>query len=66
MTDFTVTITDMHELAGITAAREDHNANVDPAGDPSLFANQTIATDADYVQGVMENAAKSYAVQYGT
>lgn len=54
---FTVTITDPHALAGITAARLQYNRD---------NPNTPIATDADYVQFVMAMAAASYAKQYGT
>jgi hypothetical protein len=59
MTTFPVVIDDVHQLAGITAAREAYNAAL-PEGDPPL------ATDEDYVQFVMTSAAQSYANQYGT
>lgn len=49
MTDFVVTITDPAHLAGITWAREQ--------------AVEPLATDADYVQWVMAEAAASYAEQ---
>ena len=61
MTKFTITITDPGQLAGIAAARERYNAdNAETEG------FEPIATDADYVQFVMEGAAGSYATQYGT
>lgn len=58
---FTVTITDTHKLAGITAARNAYNtANASTQGFVPLAADQ------DYVQFVMDNAAASYANQYNT
>lgn len=58
MTTFTVSITDPAHLAGITAARNQHNADL-AEGEP------TIDTDEAYVQFVMASAAESYAKQYG-
>ena len=56
MASFQVVVTDQRELAGITAAREQYNAdNTHTAGFTAL------TTDAQYVQFVMGNAAKSYA-----
>lgn len=70
MTDFTVTITDPSQLAGIAAARGEHNTNLAPAldgaGQPITPNPNAIATDADYVQFVMQSAAVSYANHYGT
>lgn len=70
MTDFSVTITDPSQLAGVTAARAEHNANLAPVLDDSdqpMEPNpNAIATDADYVQFVMQSAAVSYANHYGT
>lgn len=61
--DFTVTITDTSQLAGITAARNGYNA--DALLDPETMP-RSIDTDAEYVQFVMGRAAQSYASQYGT
>lgn len=62
MTDFTVTITDEAELAGITWSREQYNerAPMLPNGQPS---GTPIETDEAYMQFVMGNAAKSYVIQ---
>jgi len=69
MATFTVTITDPAFLAGITAARNAYNDSLTPVRDkdgnvigPSL---DTITTDQDYVQYVMEKASESYAKNYG-
>jgi hypothetical protein len=67
--DFTVTITDPADLAGITAAREAYNAALPvpeavEGEEPGLPAGY-LATDEEYVQFVMAHAAKSYARQYG-
>lgn len=51
---FEINITDPDLLAGLTAAREWHN----------LTAETPLATDADYVQHVMERACESYANTY--
>jgi hypothetical protein len=77
MSSYTVTITDPAHVAGITAARAAYNAalSLAPAqgeeGEPSYVPAQAledhpdfIATDGDYVQFVMANAAASYARQY--
>lgn len=58
MATFTVTIADPSHLAGLAAAREAYNAALPEDGVP-------VATDAEYVQFVMERAAQSYAAQYG-
>lgn len=58
MATFSVIITDPASLAGIAAARDAYNAALPAAAEP-------IATDAAYVQFVMERAAESYAQQYG-
>jgi hypothetical protein len=82
LTDFTVTITDPAQLAGITWARESYNATLPPdlpppepppdtvagmGGPPIMPSRQSsaaaIATDEEYVQWVMEQAAISYADQ---
>lgn len=47
---FTVEITDPVELAGITAARKASESGIE--------------TDAEYVQWVMQMAARSYAQMY--
>jgi hypothetical protein len=60
MTVFTVAITDPAKLAGIAAAREAYNADKGP-DDPGPWE-----TDDDYVQFIMDRAAASYAVRYGT
>lgn len=68
MTDFTVTITNEHHLAGITSARQAYN-NTLPAtimeDDVEIPNPALLDTDADYVQFVMSKAAESYAKQYG-
>jgi hypothetical protein len=70
MADFTVTITDEHQLAGITAARAAYNSSLPetiPDEDGNEIPNPAILnTDADYVQFVMSKAAESYANQYNT
>lgn len=72
MTDFTISITEQAELDGITWAREQHNREAEatarpPAeegGDPVYEPGMPLtATDNDYVQWVMQAAAKSYAAQ---
>lgn len=60
MAVFSVTITDASKLAGITAAREAYNGIKGP-DDPGPWS-----TDDEYVQFVMDRAAASYALQYGT
>jgi hypothetical protein len=61
MADFTVTITDDADVAGITWAREQYNSTLpkDDEGNPIDPLN----TDAAYVQFVMASAAHSYATQ---
>lgn len=72
MTTFSVTINDASHLAGITAAREARNASLPQTiADPNDAEQQIpnpdlIATDQDYVQFVMANAAESYKKQYNT
>lgn len=73
MTTFSVTITDTHQLAGITAARNAYNAAVpatlpDPKTPGAMIQDPAalMATDAAYVSFVMGMAAQSYAKQYGT
>lgn len=56
---FTFTVTDTHKLAGITAARNAYNT-----ANASITGFVPLATDQDYVQFVMDNAALSYANQY--
>jgi len=69
MTIFTVEITNESHLAGITAARLQHNSALQPTvtdAEGVETANpELIDTDADYVQFVMSRAAESYANQYG-
>ena len=69
MTIFTVEITKESHLAGITAARLQHNsvlpATVTDAEGVEIPNPELIDTDADYVQFVMSRAAESYANQYG-
>ena len=70
MTTFTIEITGTSKLAGITAARNKYNENL-PATildeEQNEIPNPAILeTDEDYVQFVMDKAAESYAVQYGT
>lgn len=63
---FEIEITDADQLAGITAAREAYNAALAVAeGETWEEHPDYIATDAAYVQFVMERAAASYANQYG-
>ena len=67
MTDFTVTITDASELAGITAARTAYNNGLSVAeGELVEDHPDYIATDEAYAQFVMGKAAESYAKQHGT
>ena len=64
MTDFVVTIIDEAQLAGITWAREQHDAALPPPTDPpDPAAEAPLETDEAYVQWVMEQAAVSYAQQ---
>lgn len=78
MTQFTITITDPAQLAGITAARAAFNDGLTLAGaqgvegEEGYVPAQTleahpdfIASDQAYVQFVMGRAAESYARQYG-
>lgn len=60
MATFNITITEPAKLAGITAAREAYNESKGP-DDPGPWT-----TDGEYVQFVMDRAAASYALQYGT
>lgn len=69
MTIFNIEITNESHLAGITAARLQHNSALpatvtDEAGTETANPD-LISTDADYVQFVMSRAAESYAKQYG-
>lgn len=67
MSSFTYTTTDAHKLAGITAARTAYNTSLPTVTDPVTKVVTTpgaAATDQDYVQWVMDNAAQSYANQY--
>jgi hypothetical protein len=57
---FTVTITDPAKLAGISKAREAYNA-----ANAQVQGFVPLATDAEYVQFVMDKASESYANQYG-
>ena len=70
MTTFTIEITNDSHLAGITAARLQHNSVLQPTvtdAEGVVTPNpELIDTDADYVQFVMGRAAESYANQYGT
>ena len=70
MTIFTVEITNTSHLAGITAARLQHNSVLQPtvtdAESVEIANPELIDTDAEYVQFVMSRAAESYANQYGT
>jgi len=72
--DFTISITDPAQLAGISWAREQHNATLTPPDPPPPEEGEEAPpppeppaglceTDADYVQWVMEQAAASYAQQ---
>lgn len=66
MTVFNVTIEDAGQLSGITAARNAYNSALPVAeGQNVADHDDYIATDADYVQFVMEGAAASYAAKYG-
>ena len=69
MTIFTVEITNTSHLAGITAARLQHNSVLQPtvtdAESVEIANPELIDTDAEYVQFVMSRAAESYANQYG-
>lgn len=53
--EFTIMINEKSHLEGITWARERYNEN-------KAVENQ-LATDADYVQFLVEAAVRSYAVQ---
>ena len=70
MASFTVTITDNAKLAGITAARKVYNDSLPQTVDDGNGGQKPnpalLATDAAYVQFVMDKAAESYAKQYGT
>ena len=66
---YEVTITDPNQIAGITAAREDRNSKLTPQTEtvegevvtlPIEQHPDYLATDAAYVQFVMEGAAQSY------
>lgn len=62
--DFVITIDDPAHLAGISWAREQHNATLPQSpeeGAPPV--EPPLETDADYVQWVMAQAAASYADQ---
>lgn len=65
---FTVTITDPAKLAGISKARAQYNAALAPVVDKNGNvigpSPNTIATDAAYIQFVMDRATDSYAKQY--
>ncbi len=69
MTDYTVTITDAAQVAGITAAREAYNAAlpdyVDEETGEATTHPDTLDTDAAYVQHVVSAAAANYAARYG-
>ena len=69
MTTFTIEITNDSHLAGITAARLQHNSVLQPtvmdAEGTEIPNPELIDTDAEYVQFVMSRAAESYANQYG-
>lgn len=60
-TDFTVTIADPSQLAGITYARTQYNATLPKDGKGDVVG--ALATDADYVSWVVRQAAASYASQ---
>jgi hypothetical protein len=69
---FTIDIPDPAKLAGITFAREAYNAalpeeyvEVEGARVAVTPKPGTLATDAEYVQFVMDKAAESYARQHG-
>lgn len=63
---FEIEITDTAQLAGITAARSAYNTTLAVAEGEAVEDHAGyIATDAAYVQFVMERAAASYANQYG-
>jgi len=69
MTSFTITINDASKLAGITAAREARNASLPQTvkdGENDVPNPDLIATDAAYVQFVMDSASGSYKKQYNT
>lgn len=63
MARFNVDITDPAALAGIKAAREQHNAGLTPARDDGH--PDYLGTDQAYVQHVMGRAAESYAKAFG-
>lgn len=71
MSRFTIDITDPASVAGITAAREQHNTSLPELRDddgnvqPEEDHPDYLATDADYVQHVMGKAAESYAKSFG-
>lgn len=70
MTVFTINITDPAYLAGISAARAAANSSLtlerDERGDVKAIETHPgyLATDASYLQHVMESAAASYAKTY--
>jgi len=69
MTSFTITINDAGKLAGITAARQARNDSLPQTvkqGEVDVPNPDLIATDAEYVQFVMDSAAESYKKQYNT
>lgn len=54
MTIFSITVEDPIKLSGITAARNAYNKG-----------NKTNLSDNDYIQYIIDNAATSYAHQFG-
>lgn len=69
MTIFTVTITDLSSLTGVTRARNSYNAALpralDNSGKVISPTPGTLNTDNDYIQMVVNKAAESYAKSYG-
>lgn len=61
---FQVTINDADKLAGITKAREAYNASLPEPTEGQEHPDGYLATDAEYVQFVMDKAAESYAKHY--
>jgi len=70
MTDFTITVDNELDLAGITAAREKYVASLPETIDDPDNAGKQIPhpdlgmDDAGYVQMVMARAAQSYRIQH--
>lgn len=66
MAEFTVTITELSHIAGITAAREAFNESLGRTEQERVSHADFIPTDQDYVQFVMSRASESYSKLYNT